>query len=218
MHEYTKKQRLHLSTAHMLPLNVHVFDTLTDEVLYWSGLLMADGCVCGNNLVLSLSGEDGTHVRRFRRFIGSGCSIQHPRPTKWSKSKIWRLSVRSMALVSVLHKLGIVPRKSLIARATPAQRQSAHFWRGYLDGNGHLGFSGKRPRLMVAGSNTIIKQFSDFVRRLWGKKAGCLRPLGKISRYDLVCRAARAVIKSCYGIDGPVLPRKARMARVLVGA
>jgi len=130
---------------------------LTPERAYWLGFFMADGNVARDLVQLRLKADDRAHVERFRAFLKSNHPIHN-------LSACVGYFVRNKRLAASLVVRGVTERKSFTARAEPDAATNSNFWRGVVDGNGHLTFvRGKHPRLELCGSKPLMEQFGDFV-------------------------------------------------------
>jgi hypothetical protein len=161
----------------ILPLNESAFSDPHNnpEAAYWIGFLMADGCVSmptyfSNtlHLILQISNRDALHLDNFKKFLGSGHSIQHVPPRGKNHRPMVRLDVASDRLCTDLARFGVIPRKSLIAKCIGLERNRL-FWRGVVDGDGWIGV--KPPLISLCGSPFLVEQFADFCRSLWKTKA-----------------------------------------------
>ncbi len=135
---------------------------LTEELVYWLGFILADGCVLHmppnkgqNKLRINLKPGDADHLRKLVRFLDSN----HP---VYIYEASCQLSISSNALVAFFESFGIVPRKSLIAVADDRLVNSRHFWRGIVDGDGSIGRGGRNknlPRFQFSGTKKLCQQF-----------------------------------------------------------
>lgn len=149
-----------------LYLNETYFDIInTDAKAYWLGFLSADGNVYGNSISIFLAIKDLKHLKKFKRDL----ELEH----KVSVSnKYGRCSIkfRSDHMVASLAKHGIFPKKSLIM--TPSslipKKFLGSFWRGVLDGDGHISCV-TEPYLKIViglcGSYNMVNGFRNFLIR-----------------------------------------------------
>lgn len=153
-------------------LNHLVFDDLEPEnVRYWVGFLMADGCISITKhtkyLICQLSIVDKAHLENLRSFLGSDhkISLVTRRPTEKSNHCV-RLSVGNSHICEKLISYGMIPRKHENTYVCKKLAFDRHFWRGYVDGNGTVGLQRKRqnylPSLQLSGCFGLVKQFSEY--------------------------------------------------------
>jgi hypothetical protein len=129
---------------------------LTSAAEYWTGFLMADGCVTDQGaLLLRLQLRDEDHVRKFRRFMHAQAPIYYER-----KTRAVGIAICSREVCGDLMDLGVTPRKSLVGICDPDLTDSAAFWRGMIDGDGHIG-----PNILhLVGGQIMLEQWCNFAR------------------------------------------------------
>lgn len=206
--------------------NESAFDPLTPEGEYWIGFLMADGYVAGrNNTVVGirLKRNDEEHIHAFKEFIGAEHTIYHD-----DNALASGIRFTSEKITSDLATYGVVPRKSLIAEAKGGIEKSRHFWRGIVDGDGHLSRSPRSCAIELGcGSERIVQQFLDFINNSLDSPVEskvCLRePSLKDSRKNDFFRVVVSRIKiigllygDCETAPWPALPRKLERAKEMV--
>lgn len=157
-------------------INEQSFESITEESAYWTGFLMADGCVTDSGVVsVALQLIDINHLEKFKKFLKSEHPIQtYEREADFSSlnrtqdaCKYYsqaRISFSSVKIAESLKMYGVTPRKSLSAKVK-LLANNRHFWRGVIDGDGSIGLlkRGNIPFLSLIGSKGIIKQFLKFV-------------------------------------------------------
>ena len=147
---------------------------LSEREQYWIGFLLADGYISKNSqskhmrVNIKLHVKDIDHLEKFNLFLSAGNSI-------FTYGDDCCVSIVSDALVTNLAQWGIIQRKTFVAAAHPDLAYSNHFWRGYVDGDGYLGFdrSSKNPspRLsIVCGSTALIEHFLMYCKSIVGYK------------------------------------------------
>lgn len=152
----------------------------TEEKAYWLGFIIADGCICRNDIIIALSESDKSHLQKFIKSINGNNKIQ----TKNVKSNfgihgISRLSIRSKKMYNDLLNLGITPNKSLSVKI-PIIKDSlqSHLWRGIVDGDGSLGIGifNKNNRIYkylnigLTGNQYVIDSFIEFIENKFNFK------------------------------------------------
>jgi hypothetical protein len=198
-------------------INAHAFDNLDDEdVAYWIGLLLADGGIVRNSVVLSLSYPDMDHVLTFRAFLRSTHAILYK--TQPNGRPLARFTGVSAPLIERLNTLGVTPRKSLTATAPPQLVHNRHFWRGVIDGDGSIYLNRQQsrayPNLGLTGSKPLLHQYATFVRRVCPTWKGEPHQRSYSSVYDIRLggTSATVVLKCLYTECNTALERKHRLA------
>jgi hypothetical protein len=150
------------------------FAVLDEASEYWIGFLMADGCVyrnrTGRYMSCTLKSDDASHVVKLSTFLRSSYPIvtRTQKTTGGTASSVTGIAVRSEQLCQDLERWGVTERKSLSAQAAAGLTPSRHFWRGMIDGDGWIGMSEARPRVLLTGSQIICEQFATYVNELLG--------------------------------------------------
>jgi transposase-like protein len=199
------------------------FSVLTEQSLYWAGYLMADGCVYKNMVVLGAKESDSEHLHRFLAFAGSNATITRSCPNGYPQLQV---RVYSDKIASDLAKLGVVPRKSLTAKAPRRIAARLEFWRGVVDGDGSLNIYPDRrrtpprraPRLSLVGSQFLLEQFRTFLARNGVKSTAKVRSKKPHNHFafDLEGSAAVLAVRLLYADSSLHLPRKyARAQKIL---
>lgn len=209
-----------LSEAHRLyALDESAFDEGGPESNYWRGFVMADGCISERvdgspQLIVALAAGDVAHLEKLRAFLKAGHPIAVADvENDFGKRRVARLAVTSRRLCDSLARCGICPAKSMTAKVIGLECDP-DFWRGAVDGDGWLGFTGDHgcPQIGFVGSSAMVHQFAAFVRSL---SPGCranVHPMHSIWAFSTAGRHASAVIRKLYA-DAPVaLDRKANLA------
>jgi hypothetical protein len=200
-----------------------IFDTITEESAYWMGMLMADGWIFKEKtgaprIAITLAEKDYAHLVKFSRFLKSTYPILRKTVKRHGKI-VYQYSIRvsSMRIAEKLIGYGIVPRKSLIAKVIGLENNEhfKHFWRGVMDGDGYLkNRDGKDgDRIVLTGSNDLLKQFEDFIRKNIPNSEVTLKKVGSYSKLYVYSDTARALSKLLYYDCRIALKRKLAKAR-----
>jgi hypothetical protein len=159
-----------------------VFDVVTEDVAYWVGFLMADGCVSDlGRITLNLAERDAGHVESFRAFLGLDHRIK-TRPARGWGGPQTVLSFGSVDMARRLASYGVVPRKGSFA-AVIGLENDRHFWRGMIDGDGWITGGGKHPVIGLAGNAALMRQYVSFVRSILPECDRQPRAVGKIFEF-----------------------------------
>ena len=161
-----------------LPLNENAFDRITEQSAYWAGFLMADGSIKRKGgsyqICLGLAIKDKEHIEKFKQFLKCGHKIRlhHYKKDGFLNPMMGAsIVVQSKKIADRLATYGIVPNKTFIAKAGNIMKNNRHFWRGVIDGDGHLGLVNPSRRnrkqyaqLTLVGALPLVKQFLQFCK------------------------------------------------------
>ncbi len=156
---------IRLHTRHKI--NHDVFNIPSKEGCYWGGFIAADGCINNKKTVVTveLQRSDKKHLEKLCLFVGRDNKTWNRERIRGNKRlKYSTISVVSKKIVSDLEvNFNIVPRKSMVLDKPniPANCVN-HFIRGYIDGDGHIGWHNGAPRInVVSGSKKILYWIRD---------------------------------------------------------
>ena len=144
----------------------------TPEQAYWLGFIAADGYVLTNGTALgiNLGVDDVAHLELFRSTMGAGDVPFHQITAGYGTRPTYHLRLYSMQLVRDVARLGIVPHKSLHCEPWDAPAALAsHYWRGCIDGDGHVAPSGRSVSL--CGTQAMTEGFRSFAAAICGTAA-----------------------------------------------
>jgi hypothetical protein len=186
--------------------------TDTAEKAYWLGFLAADGGIMphGSGVAVHLAERDLGHLRKLASALGSDAPIEKT-PTGPA------LRLHSKRLAESLAPLGVVHRKSYLGTPWGGRPDlMPHYWRGLMDGDGHI--SKSQAYIALAGTQAVVTAFSVFAHEVCGTDAKP-RPATRGAVWAFMVVGAKKVpvlLEAIYGLDGPVLERKAAAAAALI--
>lgn len=147
-------------------VNHDIFGSFTPESCYWAGFIAADGCINSNkrNVGIELAYIDNQHLKNL-------CGVVERDDMVWvrereSGGKIYKyssVSIVSKKIVSDLSdNFSVTPKKSLTLQPPNnlPKEYVHHFIRGYIDGDGHIGWHkhNNKPRISVcSGSKKLLE-------------------------------------------------------------
>lgn len=146
-------------------INDNAFDELTEEVLYWIGFLYADGHVTlkGNGIELRLAIKDLNHIEKFKLFLNSNSKID-------IAEDYCRIRIYSKPLQDRLKYFGFDNNKSFTATPHEELKNSRHFWRGVVDGDGgvynykdELDKKSITNQVFLCGTLDTVFEFIEFI-------------------------------------------------------
>lgn len=199
----------------------------TEEDFYFLGHIVADGNIYNGLLNLTLKQEDGYILRRLQNYLGMPSEYGYRESGIYDKrtSKMYyqaSLSIKNAQITDSLKNLGIIARKSTFEKLpSDACLKNRHFWRGVVDGDGHVKLSKKgASALVLVGSLEIIEKFIEFCNAMVGLKTS-RRPSSKmyantvLYKVQLTGDDARNVAKYLYENTTLCLIRKQDQLRNL---
>lgn len=147
-------------------IDTHYFNNIdTEEKAYILGFLGADGyvdCAC-KSVILNINKKDEDILRKIKDELK--CKTPY---SKSSTQNCIRLNMSSIEIVSDLKKYNIVPHKSR-TYAMPVLKEDLyrHFFRGYCDGDGHVGY---KQVVIAIGSDVFFHEMVSYIEKLFNKK------------------------------------------------
>jgi hypothetical protein len=169
------KTRTTKETSKRYTFNENYFEKInTEDKAYWLGFILADGCICRNDLVIVLKESDENHIEKFIKNIEGNNEYQIIDNNHFGNHKCVRLSIRSKKIFSDLQTLGITPNKSLTASIPKniTNNLLRHFWRGVIDGDGFIcEYNQQKGKykysylgIGLTGSKNVVDEFIDFIK------------------------------------------------------
>jgi len=167
--KYTKARDASVSKREF-KLNEDTFYNLTNDSMYWLGMIASDGNVHKRVLKISLHKNDHEHLCKFRDFMQSNYKIRSYRDMS-------SIDMTSKRVVDSLLRFGITPNKSLTFVPSDYLSKSPHFWRGMIDGDGsvHVDKRGNLSISLCSGSLECINKFEQWVKSICSTKASVLK-------------------------------------------
>lgn len=197
-------------------INDNVFKEDTEIRDYWAGFFHADGHLHHNNnktVQLYLGSKDENHLLKFREFLECNNPIyRNPETRNRKASSVIR--VTSESIYQDLRDLGVKtqPRKELL--------NSKHFWRGIVDGDGHVGQQKQKvqlktgvtirryPVISVCGDFYTIEKYREFINKICPEYKGSIQKRNKIGYVTITGKNAVKVLHTLYKDSSIYLDRK----------
>ncbi len=182
----------------------HTIDS--EEKAYWLGFLTADGCITtGDRISVHLASIDCGHLYKLKEAIKATQSISE---CKRSCSLV--ICSPEMAADLALH--GIVPNKTFSTQpAQVAPELERHYWRGVIDGDGHISRDGRI--LVCAGDYQVVLGFQTFILARWLTVKARVYRQETIYRFQLQGAIVKEVLEVLYGDATVYLGRKYQLAK-----
>lgn len=134
----------------------------TQTKAYWLGFLLADGCVFGRRLQLTLKLDDIDHLKKFLSDFDATYPVR-----MYPERNIAEVVIVHAQLIKDLAKYGVIPRKTYNMKWPSVQPNLLrHMIRGYVDGDGgfyHVdnGFAGGDDRFSATGHIDFIEKMQQ---------------------------------------------------------
>lgn len=161
-------------------LDQQCFSQMTEEAAYFAGLLMADGCIYqskgkSKNKVISLTSKDKDVLGKFVEFCGSP-----NRPFIDNKDGTFCVSFSSNKIADDLENIwGVTQKKSFTASVTdPLILYNRHFWRGAVDGDGHVGGKKRKCVYFCSASDNMANAYIEYTDSIGVKTTNYKRKSG----------------------------------------
>lgn len=145
--------------------NENFFETIdTEAKAYFLGLLVADGNISNNRIVLKLQEGDRAIIEEFGRRINFVGNLFFVKALKPEHSNQISLVTFSKKMTTDLAKLGVIPNKwDKTYFPNIPKKLYHHFIRGVFDGDGSI-FSYKGYYIFnIAGNKTLISQIQEIL-------------------------------------------------------
>lgn len=149
-------------------LNKNAFDVdfSDEESSYFLGLILADGSLSMDRLSLTIKREDGYILKRLQTLYNHNSYLRKSEVFDKRTLKTYyraTLCVKDAKIIRDLNKQNILKNKSAEEKLPNIDwKTNRHFWRGVVDGDGHVNASGKPAVLTLVGSEEVINGFIDF--------------------------------------------------------
>ena len=195
------------------PLNHSKFDELTEESLYWAGFIAADGCiqkprVQSPTMSIALSIVDIRHLEKIKGFLESGHTITkyYNKVVKTDTPNACRFSVGSTQICNRLEELGVKGPE-----LSDDVAMSRDFWRGVVDGDGHLAKRTNTAGLSLVGFPYILEPYQRFLRYELNIES-TIKPHSSIYKIDINGKNGIRAIDYLYRDSKVSLDRKQKVA------
>lgn len=208
-------------------------ETPSDEAAFFVGLLMTDGCVSNGRsnspsvTSIKLHHEDEDVLEKLKRFLRYDGPVirRDANPNrivngKYKESDSVSLRFHGVGLASSLISAGVVPRKTLTAKASEKYASMPGFWRGAICGDGNI--SQRRGNdwslCFCSSSAGLVSQYAKYCESVGissSIKVSTPNWMTKNPNYRVTHYAKNAyrIIKSCFHEGFVCMDRKMNMAK-----
>jgi DNA-binding CsgD family transcriptional regulator len=192
---------------------------------YFYGYLLADGCLSNNTVSISLNTKDKIILDELQNYLGMNYGRSDREVPDKRTGVVYKRSTLSFGhplIVSRLKDQGFLPRKST-KETLPLFDwiNNRHFWRGMVDGDGHIRLAKKASALVLVGSKEIVNGFILFCKEtvglITGRKASYSGEGESILyKVQLTGQDARNVARYLYKDSLVALERKKEVALSII--
>lgn len=137
---------------------------------YFLGFILADGCISNGYLSLTVKQTDGYILKELQTHLGmnygySESGVDDKRTNKTYHRSV--LQVKNKSITENLRNQNIESNKSTVEKLPNIDWiNDRHFWRGLIDGDGHLKMSKTHQSLIVfVGSEEVVNGFIQFCNK-----------------------------------------------------
>lgn len=169
-----KENNINTKLKNRYTLNQNYFESIDNEhKAYWLGFMYADGYVGNehyNNIVISLSDKDYTHLEKFKNDISYSGDIRISEIQQGFKTdnNACTINFSNKKMASDLRALNLYPNKSTTMSELPdiPEELMKHFIRGYFDGDGSISdiirndSGNHRFKMMIIGTIEFLDKIS----------------------------------------------------------
>lgn len=145
-------------------INENAFEDIQQECpAYFYGWILTDGCLSKECVSLGLSSKDDEVLENLKVYMGSSNKIYYRSRRDKRTEKTYHAAEFSFShapIVERLRKLGLSERKSMNEVCPPELEKNRHFWRGVVEGDGHI--PKDRHGIEVCGSKELVEKFSEY--------------------------------------------------------
>jgi len=198
-------------------VNLEAFENPHDsDCAYFFGWLLTDGCIYGKEgnerVSLEVSEKDAEILRNLKKYVGTNPEIRVRKREDSRTGKTYSqasFSFTDKILVKRLKDLGLTSRKSLKEVVPENFKYNRDFWRGVLEGDGHIR-PGSRYEITICGSQQLCDSFSDYCRKIHPTCNPSIRTNGRgLYTVHLYNKAScKIILDSLYVGCKLMLPRK----------
>ena len=200
-------------------INMDFFRSINENSMYWMGFILADGSFQKSTrstyqLVIGLAIKDINHLKKFRRLIQPEIAITEIKPKEtdcFKNNGSCRISISSTEICEDIWKFGITPNKSKEVILSDEVKFNKHFWRGFVDGDGYLGYiesGNNKHRLEVVGNTSTLNYFLDFCKIIIPNLKNQVKPHKNIYCIRFGGKTAKTILKELYSDSNMYLDRK----------
>lgn len=179
-------------------INETAFEDIQEErAAYFYGWLLTDGCLTRKSVSLELCSVDEEILLELKSYLKSSNTIRRRSRLDKRTSNTYHQSSFSFSHTPIRERLvalGLSERKSLKEKCPEALKSNRHFWRGVIEGDGHLAKDGRG--LELCGGIELLEAFACFCKEIDPEARTSFSKNGKMDVVRLVGRQSSSKILS----------------------
>lgn len=145
-------------------INEEAFSDVNEEACaYFYGWLLTDGCLSKKSVSLELSSQDEEILLNLKSYLESSNTIRRRSRVDSRTGNTYRQSSFAFSHTTILERLkafGFESKKSLNEKCPEQLAFNRHFWRGVIEGDGHI--AKNSFRLEVCGGKELAEAFASY--------------------------------------------------------
>lgn len=142
-------------------------DVNEEECAYFYGWILTDGCLTKRSVSIELSSVDEELLLNLKTYLNSSSSIRTRSRLDSRTGNTYHQSSFAFSHTTILDRLkqfGLEPRKSLLEKCPDVFKYNRHFWRGVVEGDGHI--AKKSNSLELCGGPELVESFANYCKFL----------------------------------------------------
>jgi len=145
-------------------INEEAFSDVNEEACaYFYGWLLTDGCLSKKSVSLELSSQDEEILLNLKNYLQSSNTIRRRSRVDSRTGNTYHQSSFAFSHATILERLkafGFDAKKSLNEKCPEQLAFNRHFWRGVIEGDGHI--AKNSFRLEVCGGKELAESFACY--------------------------------------------------------
>ena len=151
--------------------NTTFFTIPSPQRSYIVGLISADGTIDGkqHRLTLALQERDKEILYELNKYLSEDNLVSF-KPTKYGQNQ-YKFRISNIEIIKQLNILGIYPNKSKTYQVPELFKNDPHYWRGIIDGDGHISLRKNRKNFLylgLCGTKDVCENFKQFCTDITG--------------------------------------------------
>jgi len=185
-------------------------DIHDEQCAYFYGWILTDGCLRNKSVSLELCSKDEEVLVNLKNYLNSSNNIRYRSRVDTRTGNTYHQCSFSFSHEIILNRLlslGLTHKKSLQEKCPDDFRLNRHFWRGVIEGDGHV--SSTSDRVELCGGLELVTAFADYCRTIYPDCSPMFRKNGKMDIVRIYRKAAcKVILDNLYSDCSVKLTRK----------